>query len=229
MTKSRTPFSVLALLGASALLLLVAVSAAAEPTVEVPQGSVARWAGTDCSRCLMNGRSWDAIEGTCYFPIDIDRRPDHYAIARMCGGTLESGWLIVTESPCQQEEIDFPDQRYVTPAGEDLARHYQEQTEVKPLFRRREGPAQFSLPLSSPADPLPASDNFGSCRTFNGEAKNRHTGADYAISGTAHAVAPGKVVLTGDHLFAGNSVFVDHGNGVGIDDLPPERDQRRHR
>ncbi len=187
---------------------------AAEAVVEVSQGSVARWAGSDCSQCSMNGRSWDAVEGTCYYPVDMARKPDHYQIGRACSGTFETGWLVVTEKECKQEDIEFPDQSYVDISGPNLGRHHGEQSQVKPLFRRREGNPRFTLPLAKPADSLPASDNFGVCRTFNGEKKNRHTGADYAISGTARATAPGRVVLAADHFFAGNSVYIDHGNGL---------------
>ncbi len=203
-----------AVVGAVGLLAMGATVAMAEPTVEVAQGSVARWSGEDCTQCAMNGRAWDPVDGVCYYPVDMARRPDHYQIARSCSGTYETGWLIVTEKECLQEDIDFPDDSYVNLSNEDLNRHHGEQAVVKPLFRGREGEAKFSLPLAKPAEPLPDSDNFGACRTFNGEPKNRHTGADYAISGTAKAMAPGRVVLVGDHFFSGKSVYIDHGNGL---------------
>lgn len=53
-------------------------------------------------------------------------------------------------------------------------------------------------------------------REFNDEPKNPHTGIDYAIGlGTSvKSVADGTVVLTGEHFFAGKSVYVYHGNGL---------------
>ncbi len=186
----------------------------AAPTVEVAQGGVGYWPGEGCTRCYLYGRSWDAIEGSCFFPVDMDRRPDSYEIARSCGGSLEKGWMVVTEKACVQEDIEFPDTRYVELSAEDLARHHQEQAGIKPIYRRRDTETHFTLPLAKPAEPLPASDNFGACRTFNGKPKNRHTGADYAISGTARAVAPGTVVIADEHFFAGKSVYLDHGNGL---------------
>lgn len=203
-----------AVLGLGLFVLATTSPGIAAPTVEVPQGGVGHWPGDDCTRCYLYGRSWDAIGGSCFFPVDMDRRPDHYEIARSCGGQLETGWLIVTEKACAQEDIEFPDTRYVDLSAEDLARHHGEQAAIKPLYRRRDTETRFTLPLAKPAEPLPASDNFGACRTFNGKPKSRHTGSDFAISGTASAVAPGTVVIADEHFFAGKSVYLDHGNGL---------------
>lgn len=180
---------------------------------QAEQGSVARWEGS-CQRCAMNGRSWSAVDGDCYFPVDMTRRPDHYEIARWCDGERQSGWLEVLEKPCTEDAIDFPNDKYVHLSAEDLARHYGEQAQIKPVFRRREGPPRFTLALAKPIEPLTGSDDFGVCRIFNGEVKNRHTGSDYQVTGTVSSVADGTVVLTGDHFFAGQSVYVDHGNGL---------------
>jgi len=57
---------------------------------------------------------------------------------------------------------------------------------------------------------------FGLYRIFNGHTKARHTGLDFrAWKGTPeHAIAAGRVVLTGNFYFAGNAVYIDHGNGL---------------
>lgn len=194
---------------------MVPLAAAARTTVEAPQGSVVRWQGGSES-CGMDGRTWKAIEGDCYYPIDFQRQPAKIEIARwLTAGGQESAWLQVQEKDFGQQDIDFPDESYVHLSEENLARLYQEQSEIKPLFRRR-GPVKFTLPLGNPADPLPAGNGFGVRRTFNGEPKSPHTGTDYAISlGTpVKSVADGEVVLTGEHFFAGNAVFVDHGGGL---------------
>jgi murein DD-endopeptidase MepM/ murein hydrolase activator NlpD len=43
-----------------------------------------------------------------------------------------------------------------------------------------------------------------------------HAGADYRAPEGAPVRAPasGRVVLTGDHFFAGNSIYIDHGQGL---------------
>jgi murein DD-endopeptidase MepM/ murein hydrolase activator NlpD len=57
---------------------------------------------------------------------------------------------------------------------------------------------------------------FGLRRTFNGDTKRRHWGLDFrAWQGSPiHAIEAGRVVLVGNFYFAGNCVYIDHGNGV---------------
>ncbi|MEM9557914.1 MAG: M23 family metallopeptidase [Acidobacteriota bacterium] len=183
--------------------------------VEAPQGAVVRWQG-EAESCGMDGRTWAALDGTCYYAIDFERAPGRIEIARWpLAGGMESAWLDVVEKDFGEQDIEFPDDSYVQLSADDTQRHFGEQAEIKPIFRRR-GAARFSLPLGPPADPLPAGDYFGVRRSFNGVSKNPHTGTDYPIGmgNPVLSVATGEVALTGEHFFAGRSVYVDHGDGL---------------
>ncbi len=212
----------LALGMAAAVLITMAVLPApvqaADKSVTVPQGSVGRWSGEGTRRCGMDGRSWQPIQDTCWYPVDFLRTPGRIEIARWLDGGrgMETAWLIIEEKEYELQEIEFPDDRYVHLSPEDLARLYSEQAEIKPLFRRRGGPPRFTLALGQPLQSPPEGRYFGVRRKFNGEPKNPHTGIDYAIGlGTpVKSVAAGTVVLTGEHFFAGSSVYVYHGNGL---------------
>ncbi len=71
--------------------------------------------------------------------------------------------------------------------------------------------APLALPLQSRI-----TSAFGNRRLFNGVLKSYHSGTDFhAPVGTPiYAVAAGKVVLAKDRFFAGNSVIIDHGQGI---------------
>ncbi len=182
--------------------------------VTVERGGLARWSGPGTEACGMDGKTWAALDETCWYPVDIERSPGHVEIARWQNGVIEKAWLVITDAEFEFQEITIDD-RFVHLAEADLARHYSQQYLVKRLFRRR-GPARFDLPLQPPADPLPAARDWGARRSFNGVVKKPHTGVDYAVTtGTSiKAAADGTVVLVGEHFFAGTSVYLDHGDGL---------------
>lgn len=72
-------------------------------------------------------------------------------------------------------------------------------------------PAKMQRPV-----PGPPTSRFGKRRVYNGVKKGFHSGLDLrAPTGTpVKALMGGEVVLTGDHYFAGKSIYVNHGGGV---------------
>jgi murein DD-endopeptidase MepM/ murein hydrolase activator NlpD len=189
-------------------------------TLRVVQGDVGRWPG-NCARCAMQAQSWAAVNGTCYYPVDMEKKPGEYPISRRTtGGKLETATLIVVEKTFPEEDFkNFPKTEYVNVSAKNLARNKAELARVLPLLsaKRPEKKAVFDLPLGKPAASLPnPENNFGAYRSFNGQDRDRHTGDDYPVGEgvTARAVANGRVLLAENHFFSGNSVYIDHGNGL---------------
>jgi hypothetical protein len=194
--------------------------ASAANLVTAPQGGVARWAGMAASECGIYGKRYAAVDATCYYPIDIKTKPGTHEIALWDqDGTRHIGTLTVQTADFPRVEMELPESldRYLDVSPEDAARAAEERVKIVAVLGASEGPARFSLPLASPVASLPESaDDFGSERLFNGKHKSLHSGRDYPVGmgNAVKAVADGKVVLAGDHFFAGRSVYVDHGDGL---------------
>jgi len=62
----------------------------------------------------------------------------------------------------------------------------------------------------------PISSPFGLKRFFNDQARRPHSGIDIAAPRGSDIIAPadGKIILTGHFFFNGNSIFIDHGQGL---------------
>jgi murein DD-endopeptidase MepM/ murein hydrolase activator NlpD len=195
-------------------ILLVPAMGGAEPAAHVRPGTVVRWPGAGIESCTLGERSWTPLEGACFYPIDLLRPVGPLELARRRAGRREAAAVIVGA-------YDYPVQRLQMPRGwvelspEDLARVKRENREIAPLWART-GPRRFALPLEAPLAPLPAGGRFGSRRIINGSPRSPHAGADYTVAaGTpVQVVADGVVAMVGDHFFGGNSVFVDHGDGL---------------
>jgi murein DD-endopeptidase MepM/ murein hydrolase activator NlpD len=71
--------------------------------------------------------------------------------------------------------------------------------------------SQFIVPLQSKI-----TSNFGKARVYNGSLKGYHSGTDFRAKIGTPIVASnsGKVVLAKNRFYAGNSVIIDHGEGI---------------
>ena len=209
------------LLGAVALVFSIPPQASAAQghgaTISAAPGTLVRWAAPGAKRCSMKGRSWAALEGTCYYPVDLLQKPALITIALWGSGQREFARISVEPYDYGTEEIDLPDIPQANPSPEDLKRDSRDQALLSTVWKRKEGPAEFTLPLGAPARPLPAGKSFGVKRIFNGKpASHLHTGSDYAtpVGTPVLAVADGTVVVAEDLFFEGNAVFIDHGDGL---------------
>jgi|RhiMetdeSRZDD1v2_1073273.scaffolds.fasta_scaffold07425_6 hypothetical protein len=187
------------------------------PAVSVDPGTIVRWSVPGTRRCGMQGRSWSAMEETCYYPIDVLQKEGVVALVRRTDKVRETARVAVGPSPYGTEEIELPDIPQAHPSTEDERRNAREQARVARIWKRREGPARFTLPLAAPVRPLPEGKTFGWKRIFDGvPASQPHMGADYALTvGTpVYAAADGVVVLAEELFYPGNAVFIDHGDGL---------------
>ncbi|SDS73106.1 Peptidase family M23 [Pseudomonas asplenii] len=113
-----------------------------------------------------------------------------------------------------EQHITLKNTRQVNPNPADLKRIDEELALQLRAYRSFSPGTPSNLLLDKPVNG-PLSSRFGVRRFFNGEERNPHAGLDFAVpAGTPiKTPAAGKVILTGNYFFNGNTVFVDHGQG----------------
>ena len=167
-----------------------------------------RWGEQPVAVVRENGR-WFALLG-----IPLDTLPGELEIGVFSGSTATGISVTVNVKNYPEQRLTIKDKRKVEPNAEDLARIEREK-EVTEAIKRRFSDAAPATDFALPAGG-PLSSRFGLRRVFNGQPRNPHAGLDVAVGTGAPVKAPaaGVVANTGDYFFNGNTVFIDHGQGL---------------
>ncbi|MHA6494233.1 peptidoglycan DD-metalloendopeptidase family protein [Pseudomonas borbori] len=154
-----------------------------------------------------DGQRWIAIVG-----LPLTTRPGPQEIT--LNGTTTLSFEVGAKHYAEQR-ITLKNQEQVTPNPQNLKRIERELAEQTRAYQQFSARQPSNLLFDKPVKG-PLSSPFGLRRFFNGEERNPHSGLDFAAnSGTPiKAPAAGKVILTGSYFFNGNTVFVDHGQGL---------------
>ncbi len=114
----------------------------------------------------------------------------------------------------REQRLTIENRRKVNPYAEDMDRIVRERREMDAVFDSfTAGEPQFGFAL--PTDG-PISSPFGLKRFLNDQPRSPHSGLDIAAPEGTDIVAPaaGHVAATGDYFFNGNTVLIDHGQGL---------------
>jgi len=156
-----------------------------------------------------NGQ-WYAIAG-----IPLAEKPGEIALEVGRGSTKMEKTVTVSAKKYREQYLQIKDRKYVNPSAEELQRYQRERKEMDAARARwTESPdltPVFSVPVTGER-----SSSFGLKRFYNGEPRSPHSGMDIAAP-EGHAVrapADGVIAATGEYFFNGNTVFVDHGEGL---------------
>lgn len=145
--------------------------------------------------------------------VDIKARPGVYLISLKTGKQKTELQLRVLKSSFKTTHLTLPEEK-VTLSPEDLVRIDREDEMLDSIWQiesERLWDGSFILPL-----PNPFSTPFGAKRIINKKTVSLHRGLDMqGKAGEAiQASNRGRVVLTEELFFGGNTVILDHGQGI---------------
>lgn len=203
------------------LLLLSAAAAALPEPLPVPGGiALVPLAGETRPRVTYGDRPvmvvrgdgrWFAVVG-----IALDTNPGTERLrVEDKGGTARTISFEVRDRAYPEQRITLENERMVNPYQDDLDRIRRESVRIREAltgWRDEDSPAlAFRLPVQAPQ-----SSAFGLRRYFNDQPRKPHSGIDLAAdAGTPiRAPAGGVIADAGDFFFNGNTVFIDHGQGL---------------
>lgn len=121
----------------------------------------------------------------------------------------------VMDKHYEVQRITIKDKRKVNPLPLDMKRINRESRLIRQAKANWTNTDTVPLLLDWPVRG-PLSSTFGLRRIFNNQPRNPHVGLDIAVpQGTPiKAAATGRVAATGKFFFNGNTVFIDHGQGL---------------
>ena len=158
-----------------------------------------------------DGDQWVAVVG-----IPLTDRPGRHEIQVLDNRdrVRRVGFMVQAKEYLTQR-LTIKDKRKVEPNAEDLKRIRRETARIHAALTTWTDGPPTTLRMHAPIDGQ-RSSSFGLRRFFNGQPRKPHSGMDIAApAGTLiHAPADGRIINVGEYFFNGNSVFIDHGQGL---------------
>lgn len=124
--------------------------------------------------------------------------------------------IVIQDYHYREQRLTIKDQSKVSPNSAQLERYGREATEQKAAYQIFSPAPSAHFPSFIKPTAGRYSSPFGFKRFFNGEPRAPHAGLDIAAPIGQPVLAPalGKVIQTGDYFFNGQTVIIDHGQGV---------------
>lgn len=158
-------------------------------------------------------REDDRYKAVIGIPLSVE--PGEQSLNLKTGELKTQVSFLIKQREYETQYITLQNKRMVNPSAEDLERIGRERKAQDAALTQwtlvPEPATRFILPVEAPQ-----SSAFGLRRFFNDEPRAPHSGIDLAATAGTPIRAParGIVVETGNYFFNGNTVFLDHGQGL---------------
>lgn len=122
----------------------------------------------------------------------------------------------IQDKDYETRHITIKNKRMVSPTKKDIERHYKEKPLMIAALKKWSENKNIQTNFISPVEGR-FSSIFGLKRIYNKQKRiRRHTGLDIAAPQGTKIISPAKgtVIRTGAYFFTGNTVFIDHGQGL---------------
>lgn len=158
-----------------------------------------------------DGPEWRAVIG-----LSLNIKPGEHSFTTTADGRKRHYKFQVVDKNFPVQRLTISDKNKVNPTADDLVKIGLDREKIGRAFvtwsYQADPPLRFDLPVYGRF-----SSSFGLVRYYNNQPRaRRHRGLDIAApTGTpVHAPAAGTVVITGEYFFTGNTIFLDHGQGL---------------
>ena len=145
-------------------------------------------------------------------PLNNDKEIQNIIIKRPLSAKVP---FHISKKRYKTQSLSIKNTRKVDPYAGDRDRISMEQAKLKAIYTQRSAQNPFDEGFIAPSHG-PISSLFGLNRIYNGKARAPHSGLDIASAdgSDVRAASSGRVVEAKDYFFTGNTVIIDHGQGV---------------
>ncbi len=156
----------------------------------------------------------DKTRGIVLVPIDYYAAEGDYNLTWIAPGQSKTFPLEIERGSYPSETLSV-DPAKVTPPAEALERIERERAEAETIYRTFTPIRYWDQPFIAPMDSFITSV-YGAARTYNGTLQSYHGGVDFRARTPQPILASndGIVVLAQDRYYAGDTIILDHGEGI---------------
>ena len=160
---------------------------------------------------LGDGSSHTAVVG---LPLSTQPGTHKLTITSASGETFKQEFDVSSKT-YQSQHITIKNKRMVNPEKRDMQRITRERRRIRKALASWNDQTPETLRFLLPVEG-PVSSPFGLRRFFNEQPRKPHSGLDLAAAEgmPIRAPAAGRISDTGDFFFNGNTIFIDHGQGL---------------